>query len=481
MVPGSGSVVAFFVLAWGYVGWSFWWAGSHGLAMPIGLPLSGLASLAGWRMRRPGSFARWVSRPWIARWRHLLVYGRVWEAAMVACRVAARPGTETEQIPRLLRVRRTATGDVLTVAMLRGQTVAQWVACAERLAQAFDAPACRVTAVPGRPQRLHLSFPVRDALGVVVAPLPAVPLDALDLEAVPVARAEDGTTYAMPVLYAHTLIAGETGAGKGSVLWSVLAGLGPAIRAGLVQVWAIDPKGGMELGAGAGLFARFAYGAPVPATEGAEAKAGKAAPAWQEDMAALLELAVQVMQARAAHLRGVSRKHVPTVAEPLVLVVVDELAALTAYVTDAAIKKRLAAALGLLLSQGRAVGVSVIGATQDARKETLGMRDLFSRRVALRTAEAEMGDLILGSGHRARGFRTDQISAATPGVAYVAADEAPDPVRVRFSYLTDADIAALAQRYRPAHPEPLIVVPPPTVVDVVGDAAPERSASSAQT
>ena len=129
-----------------------------------------------------------------------------------------------------LRDRRTATGDVLTVAMLRGQTLAQWVACADRLAQAFDAPVCRVTAVPGRPQRLLLSFPTRDALGVVVAPLPPVPLDALDLEAVPVARAEDGTTYAMPVLYAHTLVAGETGAGKGSVLWSVLAGLGPAIQ-----------------------------------------------------------------------------------------------------------------------------------------------------------------------------------------------------------------------------------------------------------
>ncbi len=466
MVSGSGSIIGAFVAAWAYVGWSiFWVATGHGVWLPVGLPLSGLAVAAGWRMRRPASFARFISGPVLARLRRVAVYGREWDAAMIACRVAARPGTDTPDVPRLLRVAHTATGDVVTVRMLPGQTPAQWVASADRLAQAFNAPACRIAPVAGRPQLLRLEFTTRDALAAVVGPFEPADLDALDLEAVPVAVGEDGTRYRMPVLYAHSLIAGETGAGKGSVLWSVLAGVAPAIRSGLVQVWAIDPKGGMELGAGAPLFARSAYGAPVTDSDTSEAKDGKAAkgaPAWQEDMAALLELAVQVMQARAAKLRGVSRKHVPTIAEPLVLVVIDELAALTAYVTDAGVKKRLAAALGLLLSQGRAVGVSVIGATQDARKETLNMRDLFSRRIALRTAEAEMGDLILGSGNRAKGIRTDHIDPATPGVAYVATDTAREPVRVRFTYLTDGDIDALARTYRPAHPGALVPVPAPT-------------------
>ena len=34
---------------------------------------------------------------------------------------------------------------------------------------------------------------------------------------------------------------GATGAGKGSVLWSLIHGLSPAIREGWVQVWALDP------------------------------------------------------------------------------------------------------------------------------------------------------------------------------------------------------------------------------------------------
>jgi len=57
----------------------------------------------------------------------------------------------------------------------------------------------------------------------------------------------------------HLLVAGATGSGKGGVVWSLLAGIGPAIRDGLVQVWVIDPKGGMEFASGHALFSRFAY------------------------------------------------------------------------------------------------------------------------------------------------------------------------------------------------------------------------------
>lgn len=56
----------------------------------------------------------------------------------------------------------------------------------------------------------------------------------------------------------HTLVAGCTGSGKGSLVSSLLRGLAPGIRDGLVQVWAVDPKGGMELAPAAGLFTQFA-------------------------------------------------------------------------------------------------------------------------------------------------------------------------------------------------------------------------------
>jgi S-DNA-T family DNA segregation ATPase FtsK/SpoIIIE len=109
--------------------------------------------------------------------------------------------------------------------------------------------------------------------------------------------------------------------------------LAPGIRDGLVQVWAIDPKGGMELAPGRALFTRFVYGDPEDNT------------LYELDFAHVLEDAVMVMRARQATLRGVTRLHTPTVAEPLVVVVIDELASLTAYVVDRDAKRRITAAL----------------------------------------------------------------------------------------------------------------------------------------
>jgi S-DNA-T family DNA segregation ATPase FtsK/SpoIIIE len=233
-------------------------------------------------------------------------------------------------------------------------------------------------------------------------------------------------------------VVGATGSGKGSVLWSVLDAAGPAIRSGLVQVWPIDPKGGMELALGRGLFHRFAYG-----------DLDRAEP-YETEFAELLEAAVAVMRRRQGILRGKSRLHTPTPEEPLILVVVDELAAVTAYASDRDAKQRIGVALSLLLSQGRAAGVTVIGALQDPRKEVLAFRDLFPTRIAMRLTEAEQVALVLGPGARDRGARCDQISEALPGIGYVTLDGVAEPVRVRFPHITDGDIADLVHNYQPA-------------------------------
>ncbi|MFZ5848606.1 MAG: FtsK/SpoIIIE domain-containing protein [Actinomycetota bacterium] len=267
---------------------------------------------------------------------------------------------------------------------------------------------------------------------------PAVGAGAVDLAGLPVARREDGLTYRLRLLGTHLLVVGATGSGKGSVIWSLVAALGPAIRDRLVQVWALDPKGGMELAAGQGLFARFVYGDPEVGT------------AYETDFACVLEEAVVVMRRRQAALRGIARLHEPTPAEPLIVIVVDELASLTAYVQDRDAKKRITAALSLLLSQGRAVGVTVVGAVQDPRKEILGVRDLFPTRIALRLSEADQVGLVLGSGARDRGARCDQIPESLPGVGYVGIDGIAEPIRVRFPYITDDDISAMVDAYTPA-------------------------------
>lgn len=200
-----------------------------------------------------------------------------------------------------------------------------------------------------------------------------------------------------------------------------------------MELWAFDPKGGMELAAGVPLFARFAYDDP-------------------DSMAGVLEEAVKRMRLRAARLRGVSRQHTPTVDDPLLVIVVDELAALTAYITDRKVRDRIREALGLLLSQGRAVGVHVVAALQDPRKDVLPFRDLFPTRIGLRLTEPEQVDMVLGDGARDRGAQCDRISESMPGVGYVVLDGMREPVRVRFSYLTDDDIRALGRDYRHLDP-----------------------------
>ena len=128
----------------------------------------------------------------------------------------------------------------------------------------------------------------------------------------------------------------------------------------------------------------------------------------------------------------------------MIVLIVDELAALTAWTSDREAKRRIAAALGLLLSQGRAVGV--IGAVQDPRKEVLTVRDVFPTRIALRLSEAEQVNLVLGPGTRSRGALCDQISDRLPGVGYVAVDGIAEPVRVRCSHITDTHISQLQTR-----------------------------------
>lgn len=387
--------------------------------------------LIGWRIRWPGGFDRWVRCNWRSWWRSGLIYRWRWSQAMTGAGLAIRRN-ETEYLPQLVRVRCTRSVDRVRVRLLPGQTLDDYASVADRLGQTFGTLDCRIHTVPGRVHEVELWLLVHDPLAAIVQPFHPGP-DALHV-GLPVALAEDGSTWRLPLLGTHVLVVGATGAGKGSVIWSILTGLTPSIDAGLVSVWAVDPKGGMELAPGRHLFDRFSYG--DSATDQASYEVG---------FAILLEDAVQVMRSRQDRLRGVTRLHEPSTAEPLIVLVIDELAALTAWTIDREAKRRIGAALGLLLSQGRAVGVVVVGAVQDPRKEVLTVRDLFPTRIALRLSEADQVNLVLGPGARNRGALCDRISDRLPGIGYVAVDGTAEPVRVRFSHITDSTIAQLSR------------------------------------
>ena len=401
-------------------------------AQALGIYL--LAGLLVWRWKHRASFDRVLGRRVRSAWVRWWVYERRWRNTMLLSGLGKRTRVR-EGVPRIAAVKSTPWADRVLVRLLLGQCTEDFERAAPELAHSFGASSCRVR--EDRPGRVWLEFMTNDPLRETVPALPVS--ENVDLEAVPIGLQENGEPWTVQVLGTHMLVAGATGAGKGSVLQSLLRGLGPEIRDGRVAVWAIDPKGGMELGPGRALYTRFA----IPTLDEHP----------YEAIAVQLEDVVKVMQRRSQGLAdGLIRKHVPTTAEPLILVVIDEIANLTAYLTDRKVKERINQALGLLLTQGRANAVCVVGALQDPRREVMTLRSLFPTKVALRLDSPTEVDMVLGDGARDQGAYCDRIPASLPGVGYVRVDGVREPRRVRAGYVSDEDIAAMVVDYAAPRP-----------------------------
>jgi len=70
----------------------------------------------------------------------------------------------------------------------------------------------------------------------------------VDLRALPVGRREDGQVWLARVHGTHVLIAGATGAGKASLLRSIIRAMLPAMAAGLGRVsWILSGWAGRTL------------------------------------------------------------------------------------------------------------------------------------------------------------------------------------------------------------------------------------------
>ena len=136
------------------------------------------------------------------------------------------------------------------------------------------------------------------------------------------------------------------------------------------------------------------------------------------------------------------RDHVPSPACPVRLVIVDELAVLTALTNDAKAVKEVGMALGRLQSMGRAGGYEVIVTSVEATKEVVRWRGLCASRICYRTNEPA-SDLVFGDGAHDRGAHTELIPTTMPGIAY--ADTGAGLVRVRTLHITEQHITTLTQ------------------------------------
>lgn len=389
------------------------------------------AVLIYWRLRSSETYEeRFASPVRLLRWR---LWAHIsWQKLCKRCGLSAseqvtRRDNEGRQVmstrwfhPKLLGTEVSHTSLRLTVRARMGQTVEDLERAVPAIRDAAGAHSARSVVVA--PGTLRIELVMREQLSTVGH---AAPPTAVATTRVTLGRCENGKPWTLPLSGRHTLTVGCSGAGKGSVFWSIAGGLGPAVSAGVVRLVGIDLKYGIELSVGAALFTKIA--------------------ATESDAVETLAALEKLMNKRGNAMAGRTREHSPTKASPLVVLLIDELAGVTAYMSDPVLRKAAAASLSRILTKGRALGIVVAAFLQDPRKEVLPMRGLFTQTIALRLRSRDEVTMVLGDG-MADNAPAHRISPEKPGTGYVVAEDG-QVTKVRSDYWSDEQIRTTAKQY----------------------------------
>lgn len=318
-----------------------------GLWVTIIMGVIGVA-LVSWRLHSPETYEeRFATPARLLRWR---LWAHVsWQKLCKHCGLSTseqvtRRDHEGRQVtstrwchPKLLRTDVSRNALRLTVRARMGQTVEDLERAVPAIRDAAGAHSARSVVVS--PGTLGIELVMREQLSTVGR---ASPPTAVATTGVVLGRRENGSAWTLPLSGRHTLTVGCSGAGKGSVFWGIAGNLGPAVADGVARLVGIDLKYGIELSIGSSLFTKIA-------TTEADAV---------ETLAALEKL----MDKRGNAMAGRTREHTPTKGSPLVLLLIDELAGVTAYMSDPALRKEAAASLSRILTKGLALGIVALSA-----------------------------------------------------------------------------------------------------------------------
>jgi S-DNA-T family DNA segregation ATPase FtsK/SpoIIIE len=391
------------------------------------------AALIFWRLHSPETYEERFATPTrLLRWRLWAHFS--WQKLCRRCGLSAseevtrrdndRQVTSTRWFhPKLLGTDVSRTTLRLTVRARMGQTVEDLERAVPAIRDAAGAYSARSVVVS--PGTLRIELVMREQLSTVGH---AAPPTAVATTRVTLGRCENGTAWTLPLSGRHTLTVGCSGAGKGSIFWGIACGLGPAVAAGTAQLVGIDLKYGIELAAGARLFTKIAT--------------------TEADAVETLAAVEKLMDKRGNVMAGRTREHSPTKASPLVVLLIDELAGVTAYMSDPALRKQAAASLSRILTKGRALGIVVAAFLQDPRKEVLPMRGLFTQTIALRLRSRDEVAMVLGDG-MTDAAPAQRISPDRPGTGYVIAEDG-HVTKVRADFWSAEQIRSTAKQYRPA-------------------------------
>jgi DNA segregation ATPase FtsK/SpoIIIE, S-DNA-T family len=389
------------------------------------------AGLIYWRLRSPQTYEeRFAAPARLLRWRlwaHISWHRLCKRCGLSASEQVTHRDKEGRQVastrwfhPKLLGTEVSRTSLHLTVRARMGQTVDDLECAVPAIRDAAGAHSARSVVIS--PGTLRIELVMREQLSTVGN---ATHPTAVATTGVTLGRCENGSAWTLPLSGRHTLTVGCSGAGKGSIFWGIAGGLGPAVAAGVVRLVGIDLKYGIELSVGSALFAKIAT---------AEGDA-------VETLAALEKL----MNKRGTSMAGRTREHTATTSTPLVVLLIDELAGMTAYMSDPALRKEAAASLSRILTKGRALGIVVVAFVQDPRKEVLPMRGLFTQTIALRLRSRDEVTMVLGDG-MADTAPAHRISLDSPGTGYVVAEDG-QVTRVRSDFWADDQIRSTAKQY----------------------------------
>lgn len=340
---------------------------------------------------------------------------RTWPKAIVAAHLHSEVTNRKILVPRLSQVEISdSTGyeiqalvDMSTV----GRTTRELSNKIETVSASLKAYSIRVDKIDPAQARITISFKR------LTRQRPHTAIHDLDLENFPIHL--DPTDDA-PVINLTTsiLIGGASESGKSNLVWYILSQLN-SYRIPY-RVWVIDPAGGVEL----------ADLEDSPLTRQYVDRIG-GIPTIIKAFRTSMDNRLNDMKVKKI------RRHNPTRAEPLEILIIDEL-----LLCQSQLKGGDAdSPVGEVLASGRKALHIVMACSQLGQKDVVGqIRDLFPQRICLKTLTQESTDAVLGSNATQDGANCHRIS--NRGEGYVFTDVSQTFERFRSPLVTDTHTVA---------------------------------------